>query len=204
MKKNKTLILFSIVGTTIFNFFAQPQITKADTFIIQEDQKQDKDSKIESIIKPVNSKTTNAMNCLNNICTLNTKAKIISPKKIESKVNNLVASAKTMLGLPYVWGATGPDSYDCSGFTQKAYNMIGISIPRTSQAQYAAGTKVAFNELSVGDLILFNTYTDYGHVGIYLGNGSFIHASSGSKQIIISSLSGYYLEHYAGAVRYLK
>ncbi|WP_405315986.1 C40 family peptidase [Faecalibacillus faecis] len=197
-----TGIIFGFTTLTI-----NPITVKADTFIIQEEEINDKnakDTKLESAIKPINTKTTNAMNNLNTVFTFNTDAKIIAPKKIESKTNDLVASAKTMLGLPYVWGATGPNSYDCSGFTQKAYSMIGISIPRTSQAQYAAGTKVAFNELSVGDLILFNTYTDYGHVGIYLGNGSFIHASSGSKQIIISSLSGYYLEHYAGAVRYLK
>lgn len=115
----------------------------------------------------------------------------------------IVANAKTHLGTPYLWGGDKPGGFDCSGFTQYIFNQSGISLPRTTTEQYKVGTYVEKSKLQPGDLVfLANTYrSGISHVGIYIGDGNMIHASS-SKGITISSLSSsYYTEHYYGARR---
>jgi len=100
--------------------------------------------------------------------------------------------AKKMLGKKYVWGATGPGSYDCSGFTQKVYKKIaGIKLPRVSYLQAKVGQKISFKQLEQGDMVFFDTEKKrtgkVNHVGIYLKNGNFIHASSGGKKVMITN-----------------
>jgi len=103
--------------------------------------------------------------------------------------NRLEWKAKKLLGLKYVWGATGPRNYDCSGFTQKVYRDVGIKIPRVSRDQAKVGQYVSYRNLKRGDMVFFDTHKKQTgkvtHVGIYLGNGNFIHASSGAKKIVI-------------------
>ncbi|MFE9610418.1 NlpC/P60 family protein [Streptomyces sp. NPDC006012] len=85
------------------------------------------------------------------------------------------AAAQSKIGTPYVYGATGPSSFDCSGLTSWAYAQAGVSIPRTSQAQAGAGTRIySQSDLKVGDLVLF--YGDLHHVGLYAGKGMVLHA----------------------------
>jgi cell wall-associated NlpC family hydrolase len=91
-----------------------------------------------------------------------------------TKAEKALAFARTQIGKPYVWGATGPDSYDCSGLTQAAWNAAGISLPRTTYDQVNAGTTVSLSNAQPGDLVFF--YDDVTHVGIYIGNGMMIHA----------------------------
>lgn len=86
-----------------------------------------------------------------------------------------LAAAKGKIGSPYVWGATGPSSFDCSGLTSWAYQQAGVSLPRTSQAQANAGTRISSqSQLKPGDLVFF--YSDLHHVGFYAGNGQVLHA----------------------------
>jgi len=98
-------------------------------------------------------------------------------------------NSKMLLGKKYVWGATGPYSYDCSGFTQKIYRDAGITIPRVSRDQAKVGKYVNYSNLIKGDMVFFDTKKKrtgkVSHVGIYLGSGNFIHASSGAKKIVI-------------------
>jgi cell wall-associated NlpC family hydrolase len=91
-----------------------------------------------------------------------------------SVADQAIAFARKQLGKPYVWGATGPSSYDCSGLTQAAYKAAGISLPRTTYDQVDVGTRVSEADLQPGDLIFF--YSDVSHVGLYIGNGEMIHA----------------------------
>ncbi|MEU3252805.1 NlpC/P60 family protein [Streptomyces sp. NPDC006997] len=91
-----------------------------------------------------------------------------------SKAEKALAFARAQIGKPYVWGATGPDSYDCSGLTQAAWNAAAISLPRTTYDQVNAGTTVSLSSAQPGDLVFF--YDDVTHVGIYIGNGMMIHA----------------------------
>ena len=104
-------------------------------------------------------------------------------------VNKIEWDAKKLLGKKYVWGATGPYTYDCSGFTQKIFRGAGINIPRVSRDQAKVGQFVDYSHLIKGDMVFFDTHKKrtgkVTHVGIYLGNGNFIHASSGAKKIVI-------------------
>ncbi|MFE9095226.1 NlpC/P60 family protein [Streptomyces sp. NPDC007264] len=85
------------------------------------------------------------------------------------------SAAQSKIGSPYVYGASGPSSFDCSGLTSWAYAQAGVSIPRTSQAQANAGTRIySTSDLKVGDLVIF--YSDQHHVGLYAGNGQVLHA----------------------------
>mgnify|MGYP000847456088 CR=1 FL=1 len=118
---------------------------------------------------------------------------------------DIVSYAYKFMGKPYVWGASGPSAFDCSGFTAYVYRHFGVSLSHSAAAQYGEGSTVQKSNLRPGDLVFFNTYTHLGHVGIYIGGGRFIHASSGSHKITVSSLSeSYYSSRYAGAKRYIK
>lgn len=104
-------------------------------------------------------------------------------------VSGVEHNAKKLLGIRYVWGATGPYTYDCSGFTQKIYRDAGINIPRVSRDQARVGQFISYNNLRRGDMVFFDTKKKrsgiVSHVGIYLGAGNFIHASSAAKKIVI-------------------
>lgn len=122
----------------------------------------------------------------------------------ETKTQKAIEMAKSYLGGKYVWGATGPDAFDCSGFTQYIYkHAYGKTIPRVSYEQAKFGEKVNRNELQPGDLIFFDTMNKgrVSHVGIYIGNNKFIHASNSRTGIIESELKGYYEKKYLGARR---
>jgi|GEM_PF-1700352 len=144
--------------------------------------------------------------------TVNTKSVLPTtadkalPKSSE-KGDALIATAKTYLGVPYVFGGESVTTgLDCSSFTQLVMKENGITISRTAADQYAEGTAVDKANLQVGDLIFFTTYKPgASHVGFYMGNNQFIHDSSVAKKVTISSLDDtYYTEHYIGARRYIK
>lgn len=117
-----------------------------------------------------------------------------SSSSSSSKTEKMVAAALAQVGDPYVYGATGPNSFDCSGLIYYSLRQVGVSGPRTSaaQSQHSAWQKVSKSQLKRGDLVFFSSpnNSNVGHAGIYLGGGQFVHASSGSKKsVIISSLS---------------
>jgi cell wall-associated NlpC family hydrolase len=91
-----------------------------------------------------------------------------------AKADKALAFARTQVGKPYVWGATGPGSYDCSGLTQAAWKAAGVDLPRTTWDQVNVGTTVPLADIKPGDLVFF--YDDISHVGLYVGNGMMIHA----------------------------
>ncbi|MCM1937937.1 NlpC/P60 family protein [Streptomyces sp. G3] len=91
-----------------------------------------------------------------------------------TKADKAIAFARAQIGKPYVWGATGPDSYDCSGLTQAAWKAAGVTLPRVTYDQVNAGTTVPVSQAQPGDLVFF--YDDISHVGLYIGDGMMIHA----------------------------
>ncbi|MFF5725585.1 NlpC/P60 family protein [[Kitasatospora] papulosa] len=113
-----------------------------------------------------------------------------------SKAEKVLAFARAQIGKPYVWGATGPSSYDCSGLTRAAWKAAGVDLPRTTWDQVKVGTRVATANLRPGDLVFF--YDDISHVGIYKGNGMMIHAPKPGANVREESI--YYMPIY-GSVR---
>lgn len=115
----------------------------------------------------------------------------------------ILSTAMDYMGVPYVFGGSSPRAFDCSGYVQYVFAKVGISIPRTADTQYEVGTPVSTADLLPGDLVFFETYAPgASHVGIYVGDGNFIHASSGRGAVTVSSLSqAYYSSHYIGARR---
>jgi len=112
----------------------------------------------------------------------------------------LTRSALRFLGVPYAFGGTTSAGFDCSGFVQHVFAMLGIGLPRTADAQYDVG-RPAVGGPRVGDLVFFDTYGGVSHVGIYLGRGEFVHASS-SHGVEVSRLSeSYWAARYVGAKR---
>ncbi|MCX7710446.1 MAG: SH3 domain-containing protein [Clostridia bacterium] len=126
------------------------------------------------------------------------------------KAQELVEYAKKYLGVKYVYGGSSPKGFDCSGFTSYVFDHFGIDLERVAASQAGQGKKISKSELKAGDLVFFDTNGGRNyicHVGIYIGDGKFIHASSGrnSKRVVISDLSeGFYENAYMTARRVLK
>jgi cell wall-associated NlpC family hydrolase len=113
-----------------------------------------------------------------------------------AKADKVLAFARAQIGKPYVWGATGPSSYDCSGLTAAAWKAAGVDLPRTTWDQVKVGTRVATADLLPGDLVFF--YDDISHVGIYIGDGKMIHAPKPGTNVREESI--FYMPIY-GSVR---
>jgi len=103
------------------------------------------------------------------------------------------------IGVPYQWGGTGPDGYDCSGLTQAAWSAAGVSIPRTTYDQYELPNSVAREDLQPGDIIFF--FPDLGHNGLYVGDGKMVHAPSSGSTVSEVRLADYWDGQFVGARR---
>jgi LysM repeat protein len=119
--------------------------------------------------------------------------------------NKLVTFAKKLVNIPYKFGGNSILGIDCSAYVKKVYGLLGVELPRTAREQFKTGEAIEMDELSVGDLVFFRTYAKFpSHVGIYLGNNLFIHASSRGKKVTIDSLeTPYYLKRFIGGKRLL-
>lgn len=119
---------------------------------------------------------------------------------------NVANSVKMHIGKRYVYGSNGPNSFDCSGLTSYVYRQFGISLPRTSNSQGSVGTYVQKSDLKPGDLVLFSNRGDrrINHVGIYVGDSKFVHASTSSRGVVMDDLNeSYYVRNYVTARRVL-
>jgi len=119
--------------------------------------------------------------------------------------NNIISAARPWMGVPYKYGGSDYDGVDCSGFVQQIYQQVfDISLPRTTEEMYAEGSFVRDGWLNCADLLFFKNVRGGGvdHVGIYIGDNKFIHAST-SQGVVISDLaSEYYSKHFVSARRY--
>jgi cell wall-associated NlpC family hydrolase len=118
-------------------------------------------------------------------------------------IRALLTSARRYLGVPYVWGGEDPSGFDCSGYVQYLYGLHGVQLPRTADVQFMAGRSVPRGQEQPGDLVFFETYAPgASHVGVYLGRGAFIHASSVGFVRISSLEEDYFSARYLGARRF--
>jgi peptidoglycan endopeptidase LytE len=127
------------------------------------------------------------------------------PKADPSIKERLLRVAQRMLAVPYRFGGTTLWGLDCSGFVQKTFAFLNLDLPRSAREQFREGENVAKADLSPGDLVFFRTYAKYpSHVGIYLGDNRFVHASSRERKVTVDSLdTPYYVKRYIGAKRLL-
>ncbi len=131
------------------------------------------------------------------------ESKELSKMEIQDR---LILFAKKLLDIPYRFGGSSLLGIDCSAYVQKVYGLIGINLPRSAREQFSEGNPVDKEELSIGDLVFFRTYASFpSHVGIYLGNDLFIHASSKGRKVTIDSLeTPYYFKRFIGAKRVIE
>ena len=122
------------------------------------------------------------------------------------KAQILLSMARQYVGVPYVWAGRSPSGFDCSGFIYYVFDQLGYGLPRMAGGQFEVGIPVSRNSLEPGDLVFFETYEPGpSHVGIYIGNDQFIHASSGAGHVTVTPLNKtYYRDRYLGARRILK
>lgn len=117
----------------------------------------------------------------------------------DSEIESAIETAYSMLGHPYVFGTSGSETFDCSGFTRFCYELRDL--PHSAKEQGYNGDRIERNDLTRGDLVFFDTVKDddlCDHVGIYLGNNEFIHASSGKGEVTVSNInSKYYSQHFS-------
>jgi hypothetical protein len=129
------------------------------------------------------------------------------PGDIEDLRNQIVSTAQQYIGIPYRWGGESPQTgFDCSGLTMVVYRLNGLNLPRASGQQWRTGTPIKRGQLARGDLVFFATAggNRVSHVGIYAGNGNFLHAPAKGRTIRISPLSSpYYKSRYLGARSYI-
>jgi cell wall-associated NlpC family hydrolase len=128
-----------------------------------------------------------------------------SASESPSVSHRVIELAKTMLNIPYRFGGTTLRGIDCSAYVQRVFSLIDLQLPRTAREQFGLGSRVGRDELSVGDLVFFRTYASFpSHVGIYLGDNLFIHASSVGRRVTIDSLDQrYYSKRFLGGRRLL-
>lgn len=121
------------------------------------------------------------------------------PTNRAEAVDRAVNFALSKVGGPYVWGGSGPSAFDCSGLTQAAWAAAGVALTHYSGTQYTETLPVRFGDLQAGDLLYF--YSIHQHVGIYVGNGQFVHAANPTDGIRLDSLSGHYTDNLVAASR---
>ena len=196
----------SLVKVAMFALFlgvftnAKTEVVKADVAI---------NGQTEVVLRSATFKTENVIKVPDRAAEKKKASARLSRGEVssssQSKGNDLISYAYKYMGKPYVWGAEGPRSFDCSGFTKYVYKAFGVNLPHYTGSQIGEGSSVSRKNLKQGDLVFFNTDgSSVSHVGIYVSNDEFIHASSGSGKITVSNLSeGYYNSKYVGARRIL-
>lgn len=172
-------------------------------------------------LRPLSAQAVAASNRQNRRVTSTRETRVATAPRRSSRVRGLVASnapletggvevlekAKSLRGVRYRWGGTSRSGFDCSGFTSTVFRSQGVRLPRTSRQQATVGARVSKGELKKGDLVFFKTNRGVriNHVGIYVGNGKFIHASSGGGRVQVNSLNeGYYQRRFATARRVIR
>ena len=188
-------IIFVFFITTILSFTNGLRFTmekdKIDNLNLKNSQSEKEISEIGDV--GIKSLETN----------LNTDIKLINNQKnkktlLNNLLNKIIKESNTYLGTPYLWGGTTRNGIDCSAFVKNVYLSIGIKLPRVSQNQAKVGKTITLDKIRKGDLIFFETDKNrpntVSHVGIYLGSGNLIHASSKNKKVVIVPLNqGYFL-----------
>ena len=131
---------------------------------------------------------------------------VLRSHNVSQPRKTIVRTAHSLRGVPYLSGGVTPKGFDCSGFVLYVYDKAGITVPRRSDQQYANGRKVSLKNTKAGDLVFFQTTSRrISHVGIYVGDGMFIHSPSTGKHVSYASMNNsFWRSRYRGSVTYLR
>lgn len=159
-------------------------------------QTQQSKSKLAAVATRAKKKVTKVAKKASNI----KKAKKIVAQTInkassqapQGNANTIVNLAKNQVGKNYVWGATGPDTFDCSGLVQYVYAKAGVNLPRTTYDQVKVGQTVDMSQLQPGDLLFWGSQTAPYHVALYIGNNQYVNAATPDQGVVLQNLSSYY------------
>ncbi len=159
---------------------------------VQRQREQEEADRLARIVAEREADTTSA----SSDATAPVDEPVASTAGNSSRAKSAISAATSKVGSRYVWGTSGPSTFDCSGLMSYAYRQVGISLPRSSRAQFSMGTKVAKSDLQPGDLVFY--YSPVSHVGMYIGNGKIVDAANPRSGVRITSLNSM---PYSGARR---
>src|SRR5699024_9446440 len=143
--------------------------------------------------KPAQQQAQPTQQASSQAATTQTAKPQVSTQSNSSTAQTVVSAAQSQIGKPYVWGATGPNAYDCSGLVQYAYSQAGKNVGRTTYQQAGAGQHISVSQAQPGDILMWCDY----HDGIYVGNNQYVHAPQPSQNVSQASISSYFMPDYA-------
>lgn len=143
--------------------------------------------------KPVQQQAQPTQQASSQAATTQTAKPQASTQSNSSTAQTVVSAAQSQIGKPYVWGATGPNAYDCSGLVQYAYSQAGKNVGRTTYQQAGAGQHIAVSQAQAGDILMWGDY----HDAIYVGNNQYVHAPQPGQNVTQASISSYFMPDYA-------
>ncbi len=148
-----------------------------------------------TVAKPAQQQTqqNNTQQASSQAATTQTAKPQASTQSNSSTAQTVVSAAQSQIGKPYVWGATGPNAYDCSGLVQYAYSQAGKNVGRTTYQQAGAGQHISVNQAQAGDILMWGDY----HDAIYVGNNQYVHAPQPGQNVTQATISSYFMPDYA-------
>lgn len=143
--------------------------------------------------KPAQQQAQPTQQASSQAATTQTAKPQVSTQSNSSTAQTVVSAAQSQIGKPYVWGATGPNAYDCSGLVQYAYSQAGKNVGRTTYQQAGAGQHISVSQAQPGDILMWGDY----HDAIYVGNNQYVHAPQPGQNVTQASISSYFMPDYA-------
>lgn len=146
-----------------------------------------------SVAQPAQQQAQPTQQASSQAATTQTAKPQVSTQSNSSTAQTVVSAAQSQIGKPYVWGATGPNAYDCSGLVQYAYSQAGKNVGRTTYQQAGAGQHISVSQAQPGDILMWGDY----HDAIYVGNNQYVHAPQPGQNVTQASISSYFMPDYA-------
>ncbi|MDD7006163.1 MAG: NlpC/P60 family protein [Lactobacillus johnsonii] len=172
---------------------AQPAQQTASTAPTQSNTTYTAPAQNNTAAKPAQQQAQPTQQASSQAATTQTAKPQASTQSNSSTAQTVVIAAQSQIGKPYVWGATGPNAYDCSGLVQYAYSQAGKNVGRTTYQQAGAGQHISVSQAQAGDILMWGDY----HDAIYVGNNQYVHAPQPGQNVTQASISSYFMPDYA-------
>ncbi len=172
---------------------AQPAQQTASTAPTQSNTTYTAPAQNNTAAKPAQQQAQPTQQASSQAATTQTAKPQASTQSNSSTAQTVVSAAQSQIGKPYVWGATGPNAYDCSGLVQYAYSQAGKNVGRTTYQQAGAGQHISVSQAQAGDILMWGDY----HDAIYVGNNQYVHAPQPGQNVTQASISSYFMPDYA-------